>query len=54
MIIQPIQTDDDYREALKKVEILMMAELNTPAGDKLDVLVTLIAVYEHKKFSIDT
>lgn len=53
MDIKPIKTDTDYRAALKEVETLMMAEPNTPEGEKLDVQVTLIEAYEHKHFPLD-
>ncbi|MCP5274992.1 MAG: transcriptional regulator [Burkholderiales bacterium] len=53
MEIKPIKTDSDYRSALKEVESLMSAEPNTPEGEKLDVLVTLIEAYEHKHFPLD-
>jgi HTH-type transcriptional regulator/antitoxin HigA len=53
MDIKPIKTDTDYRTALKEVETLMMAEPNTPEGEKLDVLVTLIEAYERKHFPLD-
>lgn len=48
MNIKPIKTDSDYTEALQEVESLMSAKINTPEGDKLDVLVTLIESYEKK------
>ncbi|MEQ1778256.1 MAG: transcriptional regulator [Nitrosomonas sp.] len=53
MDIKPIKTDADYRAALKEVESLMMAEPNTPEGEKLDILVTLIEAYERKNFPLD-
>jgi len=53
MNIKPIKTDADYRAALKEVETLMMAEPNTPEGEKLDVLVTLIEAFERKHFPLD-
>jgi len=53
MDIKPIKTDADYRAALKEVETLMMAEPNTPEGEKLDVLVTLIEAFERKQFPLD-
>lgn len=52
MNIKPINTDTDYREALKEVESLMTAEFNTLEGKKLDVLVTLIEAYERKHFPL--
>ena len=53
MNIKPIRTDADYRASLKEVEALMMAEPNTPEGEKLDVLVTLIEAYERKHFPLE-
>lgn len=53
MDIKPIRTKADYRAALKAVESLMAAKPNTPQGDRLDVLVTLIEAYERKNFPID-
>ncbi len=53
MEIKPIKTDVDYRAALKEIETLMSAEPNTPEGEKLDVLVTLVEAYEHKNFPLD-
>ena len=52
MNIKPIKTEADYSEALQTVEKLMNAKPNTPEGDKLDVLVTLIEVYEEKHHPI--
>ena len=49
MDIKPIKTDADYRAALKEIETLMMAEPDTPEGEKLDVLVTLVEAYEQKQ-----
>jgi len=52
MTIKPIKTKSDYEAALKKVDELFNAKPNTPAGDLLDVLVTLIEAYEQKHFNI--
>lgn len=46
MTIRPIRTKVDYRAALREVERLWDAEPGTPAGDKVEVLVTLIEAYE--------
>jgi HTH-type transcriptional regulator / antitoxin HigA len=46
MRIRPIKTKADYREALKEAERLWRAEPGTSAGDRLDVIVTLIEAYE--------
>lgn len=51
--ISPIKTDANYRAALKEVELLMTAEPDTLEGEKLDIMVTLIEVYERKHFALD-
>jgi len=51
--IQPIRTDADYRATLKEIEALMMAERDTPEGEKLDVLVILVEAYERKHYPLD-
>jgi HTH-type transcriptional regulator / antitoxin HigA len=53
MNIKPIKTKVDYRRALKAVEGLMTAKANTPDGDQLDVLVTLVEAYERTHFPMD-
>src|SRR3970040_133767 len=52
MNIKPIKTKKDHEEALKKVEMLFDAKPNTPDGDLLEVLVTLVEAYEQKHFYI--
>lgn len=53
MNIKPIKTDADYQAALKEIESLMLAEPDSPEGEKLDVLVTLVEAYEAKHFPMD-
>ncbi len=53
MDIKPIKTDADYRATLKEIESLMTAEADTPQGERLDVLVTLIEAYEKKRCPMD-
>ena len=53
MEIKPIKTRKDYEAALGAVEQLMGARRNTPEGDRLDVLVTLIEAYEARHFPLD-
>ena len=52
MKIKVIKTKKDYEEALGKIEQLFNAKANTPDGDLLDVLVTLVEAYERKHFEI--
>jgi len=53
MEIIPIKNKADYRAARNTVERLMNARANTPEGDRLDILVTLIEAYERKHFPMD-
>ena len=53
MNIKPVRTKADYRIALKEIESLMNARANTPEGERLDVLVTLVEAYERKHFPMD-
>ena len=53
MDIKPVKTKADYRAVLKEIETLMMAKANTPEGERLDVLVTLVEAYERKHYPID-
>jgi HTH-type transcriptional regulator/antitoxin HigA len=52
MNIKPIKTETDYQLALARVNELMDAEINTPEGDELDILATLIESYEAKHYAI--
>ena len=53
MEIKPIKTESDYRVALSEIETLMMAEADTPEGERLDILATLVEAYERKFYALD-
>lgn len=53
MDVRPIKTEADYDAALNEIDGLMNAEHDTPEGDRLDVLVTLVEAYEAKCWPID-
>ena len=53
MDIKPIKSERQYRRALKEIEGLMAARRNTPDGDRLDVLVTLVEAWEAKHYPLD-
>lgn len=53
MNIRPIKTEADYRDTLTEIERLMNAQPDTPEGDRLDVLVTLVEAYERAHFPMD-
>lgn len=52
MNIKPIKTKKDYEMALKRIDELWDAEINSPEGDELDILATLVEVYEARNFEI--
>lgn len=41
------------KDALKQIESLMTAKANSPEGDRLDVLTTLVEAYERAHFPMD-
>lgn len=51
--IKLIKTEEDYKEALKLADELFDAKADTPEGDKLELIVTLIEIYEREHFPID-
>jgi len=51
--VKPIRTKRDYEGALKEVERLWGAKMGTRDGDRLDVLATLIDVYEAEHYPMD-
>ena len=54
MNIQPFRTQADYERALQQIELLMdRAEPGTPEEDALDVLATLVEVYEAQHYPPD-
>jgi HTH-type transcriptional regulator/antitoxin HigA len=54
MNIKPIKTEQDYQEALKRLEVIFDASPNTAEGDELEVLGVLMDNYEKIHFPIDS
>ena len=52
MDIRPIKTEQDYNEAIQRIEKLWGAKKNSPDGDELDLLCTIVEAYEIKHFPI--
>jgi len=52
MEIRPIKTEQDYEFAISRIEELWGAKKDSPAGDELDLLVTLVESYEMKHYPI--
>ena len=55
MQIKPIRTEDDYRAALNEVSALVELdpELDSPEGERLDVMATLVEAYEKKHYPME-
>lgn len=53
MSIKPIKNEQDYEAALERIEELFAAKQNTPEGDELEVLITLVSAYEDVHYKID-
>lgn len=53
MDIHPIRNDRDHARALKQIEKLWGAPKGSPEAEALEVLVTLVDVYEAKHHRID-
>ena len=51
--IKPIKTEEDHDAALKEIERLMDAKPDTPEGDRLDVLTTLVGAWEQEHHRIE-
>jgi len=52
MRVKPIRTKKDYREALSEIQRLWSARTGTPDHERLEVLATLVDVYESEQFPI--
>ena len=52
MKIKPIRNDDDLRAALRRLDAVFQAKVGTPEADEMEILVTLIEVYENKHYPI--
>src|SRR5690606_21073218 len=53
MDINLIKTEQDYNQALKRLEIIFDAKKGTEEGDELELLGLLIDQYENEHFPID-
>ena len=53
MDVRPIKTEADYERTLADIEQLWGAAENTPEGDTLDILLTLVEAYEKDHYPMD-
>lgn len=52
MEIKSIKTENNYLDALHEIEKLIGAKKDTPEGDRLDIIVTLVEAYEENNYQI--
>jgi HTH-type transcriptional regulator/antitoxin HigA len=53
MEIRPIRTDQDHQAALAEIDACWGAAEDTEAGDRLELLLALVEIYEAKRWPID-
>ncbi len=52
MEIKPIRTEADYQAALKEIDALLEAEPGSPETDRLEILSSLVWLYEEDHYPI--
>ena len=52
MNIRLVKTEEDYKSTLTEIERLLESDPDTPEGDRLEVLVTLVEAYEDRHYNI--
>jgi HTH-type transcriptional regulator/antitoxin HigA len=53
MEIKLIKTEEDYRNALKRLEVIFDAPIDSVEGDEAEILSLLIENYENKHYPIE-
>jgi len=53
MDIKIIKTEQDYQQALKRLEIIFDAPIDSPEGDEAEIIGMLIEKYEDEHYPID-
>jgi len=53
MTVQPIKTENDYQDALKRLEAIFDAHPGTKEGEELELLSVLIEKYEEEHYPVD-
>ena len=53
MNIKPVKTEQDYQDAIKRLETIFDATPNSAEGDELEILSVLIDNYEKIHFPMD-
>lgn len=53
MKIRPVKSEKNYRDALKRLEVIFDAPVNTEEGDEAEILSLLIENYENEHYPIE-
>lgn len=53
MILKPIKTEEDYNQALERLEVIFNAKVGSKQGDEFEILGILIEKYENEHYPID-
>jgi len=53
MIIKLIKTEEDYKLALNRLEVIFDSSIGTPESDEADVLALLVDEYEKQHYPIE-
>lgn len=54
MNIKVLKTEEDYQQALKRLEEIFDAPIDSPEGDEADILSILIEKYEDEYYPIES
>ncbi len=52
MKLKPIKSEQDYREALERLEVIFDAPIDSKEGDEAEILSLLIENYENEHYAI--
>ncbi|MEX0998292.1 MAG: transcriptional regulator [Flavobacteriaceae bacterium] len=53
MNLKPIKNENDYRNALERLEVIFDAPIDTKEGDEAEILSLMIENYENEHYPID-
>ena len=51
--VKLIKNDEDYKKVLNRIDAIFDAEPNTQEGEELELLVTLVELYEKETYPIE-
>jgi HTH-type transcriptional regulator / antitoxin HigA len=52
MTTRPIRTEEDYEAACRRIDEIFQADPDSPEGEELEILATLVDAYEEEHFPI--